>query len=85
MMSYYYNTNKTYRFAVNVFSEVMRLCVVIVTCCFAVFLMGKCYSQIDPWCAFAWFVLGFPVFALAVRMVYCAARRYYKKFKKNNK
>lgn len=82
MMSSYYNTNKVYRFAVNVLSEAILIGIVIFTCILGVFLMGKCYSQIDPWVAFAWFIPAFPVFALALRMVYCTTRRYYKKFNK---
>lgn len=81
MMSRYYSANKTYRLAVNVFSEVVTLGIVALVCWLAAFLTGKCYSQIDPLVSFAWFVLAFPVTAFAIATVCYNVSRYRKFFK----
>lgn len=84
MMSRYYNTSKIYRRAVNVFSEVVTIGIVALICILAVFLTGKCYSQIDPLVSFAWFTLAFPVTVFAIITVRYNIRRY-RKFFKNRK
>lgn len=84
MISRYYNTSKTYRLAVNAFSEVVTIGIVTLVCWLAAFLMGKCYSQTDPLVSFAWLVLAFPVTVYAI-MTVCYNVSRYRKFFKNKK